>query len=380
MTYITCPASVDNTGHLDESVALSDWLSTTKAKSGRTQLRLRRPGGTGPGVYFVWSGVWLDNPGVDLDLNGCWLITHEGPGEGTEPIAPELKSLWPRQRSVLNIGDDVKVWSSRAGARLMGGAREPAYKGDWAIGVRYTGQSLEGQKAVRVRGSGCVLDFSNVEAAWCYGDAVYVEWWVHNTEIKGKAVAAYARDERGGKVVGDVWKPDLGPTPGLHHCGRQGVAQSGGGGLWVHDLTMWQITRTLFDFEPGAGGTMDGVDIARVISGAFQGDWISAGGNGFVHGLHADGCTNLKRPLKVYCKAAPNGGRKVDWEITNNKADRAKAFYGSPIDCMRFYSVDGVRVAGNYQPVDHRQAGRGTYFEDCTGVDVPDGDAQFPLV
>ena len=81
-----------------------------------------------------------------------------------------------------------------------------------------------------------------------------------------------------------------------------------------------------------------------------------------------------------FSKAAPNGGRKHNWEIRNNTADRKKAFFGSPIACMRFEGVDGVRIAGNYQPVDHRQAGRGTYFEDCTGVDVSDEATQFELV
>ena len=326
--------------------------------------------------------MWSDQAGVDLDLNGCWIYTvGVGPGEGTTAIAPELNRLWPRQRSVLNIGEDTHVFSSRAGARLAGGARKPAYKGSWAIGVAYEGQGLEGQKAVRVRGSDCLLDFTNIEAAWCYGDAVYVEYWVHNTEITGRAVKAYAWEERGGHVGSDgMWKPDLGPVPGLHHCGRQGIAQSGGGALWVHDLTMWQITRTLFDFEPGAGGTMDGVHINNVVSGAFQGDWISAGGNGFVHNVIAQNNTNLFRPLKVYVKHAPGDGRKHGWQILDNVADRAKAFYGSPIACMRFEGVDGVRMAGNYQPVDHRQAGRGTFFADCTGVDVPDEATQFPLV
>ena len=50
MTYITAPASIDNSGKTDVSVALSDWLCTTRAKTGRTQLKLRR-NGTNPGVY-----------------------------------------------------------------------------------------------------------------------------------------------------------------------------------------------------------------------------------------------------------------------------------------------------------------------------------------
>jgi hypothetical protein len=251
------------------------------------------------------------------------------------------------------------------------------------VGIAYE-SAVEGQHGIRVRGDDCVVDTANVEVGWVYGDGVYVEWWVDGCEIKGRTNLTVAREDRGGKIVTRsgvaYWEPNLAPTPGIHHTGRQGIAQSGGKNLWVHDLTLWSVGRSAFDFEPGADGRLDGVKVERVVTGSLENVWLASAGKGYVDNVSFRDCVNVHKPLRVIVRDTNDPPRRrKNWEFLRNKAER-KAFHGSPLACMRFLAVDGIHIEGNLQYIDDSQSGRGTLFEDCTNVDVPNPGAQFLLV
>jgi hypothetical protein len=395
----TAPVSIDNTGNHDVTVALSDWLATTKLPSDRT-LKLRRTA-TGPGVYKVNAGAWGrrgETTRHHLDLNGCWLITDEGPRASVAcppgPWTQYMDRMWPRGAATLHIEANTHLFSSRTGARIAGGARTPSFLGNarppdprtWAIGCRGDAR-YEAQHGVRIAGPGCLVDAYNIDIGWTYGDPVYVEWQFRGTEIKGRRLAVAARESRGGKLVasrgplnndGWVWEPALGTTPGLHHSGRQLLSCSGGGDLYVHDITLWHGSRSCFDFEPGAGGVLSDLRVVRTVAGAHQGTWVAAYGNGSVNNVELSDNLTVHQALEVYCIDSRERRRK-GWRVLRNVAER-KAVHGSPLDLMRFHHVDGVVVAGNHQYIDKRQAGRGVETMDCTGVSIPDVNTQFVLV
>lgn len=394
MVTVSAPATIDNTGKLEAAVNLSDWLATAKlnpdpeAPATERTLRLRR-NGKGPGVYKVNAGVWGrrgETTRHHLDLNGCWLIHDEGPGENTPlpdgPWRQYLNRDWPRSRAVLHLERSTRLYSSRKSARITGGQRTPSFLGNWAMGCRWE-EPFEAQHAVRVADQDCVVDATNIEMAWTYGDPVYVEWYAKNTEVKGVRNRDAAYHELGGHLKpsksrfanhGQMWAPDLAPVAGLHHAGRQLLACSGdsnrgaGRDLWVHDITLWQGSRSCFDLEPGAGGILDGVRIERTVAGAFQNMWVAAFGYGEVSSVGLFDNLSVHRPMQIYCIDS-HGTRRRKWLLDGNVAER-KAFHGGPWDCLRFAHVDGIWIRNHHQYVDDNQAGRFLEAFDCTDVDA----------
>lgn len=418
LPHHVCPESIDNTGTQNVSGALSDWLATTGAPGDMFELR-PMPDGT-PGRYWIPQGIEVLRR-LDFDQKGCHLFTGTTLGSedpdleanrlafpplyADQPFDHSITRLrWPNARWCVLIGaDNVRWFSSVAGARIQGAARRATMRalGREPSGIAFDNR-FEGQHAIRLGrnstghlATNCTVDLTNLALEFVHADGVST--WVdsHDITIKGRRLGRAVvggpasptdRDSLNGLEGGlggvfdpvtQVWTPTAEVYPGIHHVGRQGVALAFRmQRITLDGFSMWRTGRTLVDLEPGGvGHVVDTVTIRRLEFGIHQLGVITAG---------ARECNNVTVEqnisydrFNVNTRSNPpdleNPPRHANWVVKENWGGlRCRTPGAGPIILDR---MDGAEVFGNYHVIDADV--QGVEVTRSTGVDV--GTNEFPV-
>jgi hypothetical protein len=375
----TSPASISNTGAIDVSLQLTDWLNT--AGSPGDTLKLRRGPGFAPGFYRIERGVAIRR-GITLDLNGCWLATGDADGSQHPPVYDDHfdypGNLWPRTRYCVGAwATGFRLFSSLPNARIQGAARQPHFWNNRYVACEYF-RLLEAQHALQVRGYGNEVDLRNIALEFVHGDGVYVYQGSSDTVIYGGRAGLAPLYGQGGILTAENrWQPTLQVYPGIHHVGRQGIAVVNATGTWIQGLSIWQVHRAIVDLEPdGTGYRVDGVIIKDVEAGFRKLMWLAAKGTEPVSNILVEDNISYTK-LQIYAKHETEH-RRANWTIRRNLG--ASVFH-SPLQCFELRNIDGLTIHDNYQLVSGVRPDMGLALYDCTDVSVvPSTRQQFPVV
>ena len=374
------PDSIDNSGLVNVSAALTGWLAA--AAPGEVFKLRRRPDGS-PGRYWVPQGVRIGKS-VTFDLNGCELLTGltlgaDDPyfeanrtafaalwddwGEQSEAdfeyINPETGvgngRTWPKNRvSVLVAASDVTILSSRPGARIQGAARRVLYRAPGVLdrlastGCRFDG-TLEGQHAIRIGGRpgsysdtnayrNVRIDLTNISLEFTHGDGIYLGDNHSNITILGQNLGQsvlggnvvdtsfiVGHDGQGADIVeggtldDDRWDPWDVPLPGIHHTARQGIATDFRNyDTLIEGVAIWRTGQACIDWEPAAAfSEIINPTVRGVETGIHYMLWMPcAGGAGPIHGLVVEDTVNYE---KATMSTGTNTQRHANWRIENNR-------------------------------------------------------------
>jgi hypothetical protein len=358
-----------------------------------------------------------------LDLNGSWLFTNTTLGPEDPNVTQNIVTYpplwndwsgsdtvnWPRHRVVIRVvADDVRIYSSIAGARIQGAARKVFYRADdtnlpegcefnstyeGQAGVRF-GYNPSGTPQPRARFD---LDLTNIAIEYVSGDGIYLMDETSDVTIHGARQGVSVVDANVVNTAGDVelgatgglggtintsgayhvWTPTFSPIyPGIHHTARQGIAFPWDhANITIRDLSIWRVGRSAIDMEITSGFHADTVTIQRVEFGHWYLGMISNGSEGTVDNLTVEDCYSYKQWLLSCHTNGASPDRPVNWLVQRNRAElRHNSASGSPNVLDR---VDGLDVLDNYGLT--RSSGQGVDPGTSTDVTVSPGeDIQYP--
>lgn len=354
---------------------------------------------------------------------------------------------WPDRRvTVLIAASNVTLFSSRATSRIQGANFLTQYKGGLAnVGrqaptgcIDYvnvaTGVFIgDGQHGIRIGGApggysdanhyqDITIDLTNVSVEFHHADGIYLGDNHTRVKILGQQVGeatlggvphpidddilqgftlggATIVTGAGALVVptdprtGDRWVPNATALPGVHHCGRQGIAC----GFRTYEPTldgfsMWRVGHSLIDWEPAASTSEIIAPTVRNMEFGLRhlGCMPCAGWGGPINDLVFENIVSYEVP-QVTRKpgGAPNDPRPTrsrshNWRIQNVTCPSGIVM-DSP-DVFILPGIDGVQVRDCNIPV--RGTAVGAIFDvgyappadASTGVVVnPALSVQFPL-
>lgn len=365
-----CTSSIDNSGRTNVSADLADWLNTT-GSDGDTLILRRTDNGCGPGKYFVPQGVFMERTnGVTLDLNGCWLFTGGNTGSEFSPLFPDQITSWPRARYTLTVyGNNMIVKSSMPGARLQGGGRTASMNGFVPYGIAFV-SSLEAQAGLRVLGDGQVIDITNIEIAFTYGDGIqliatnFFGSALTSTNVTIKGVRTGPTILRGGYqnaglggILGafsvdanGTGSAEVTPVDeiyhGIHHIGRQGISAVKSDGVVIRDISIWQSSRAIYDLEPASvGATVDNVQILRTESNSNLLNTIAAGGRQVNNLVVEDNI--CYGPFKINNTSDDESLRHSNWTLRRNTS--TAVWKSGSASIFNLSRTDGLTVEDNFQ-------------------------------
>lgn len=325
---------IDATGTRDVTEELNQYLASVPAGS-----VVRLPAGAryrAEGVVRI-----LRKNDLTIEGNGALIFATTNGSSITPP--EDLKHLWPRQRSHVEIMAssyivirDLKV----RGANPDAGADAGAFHVE-----------LEGQHGFDVRGvDGLLLE--RVTVTDTYGDLLYL-----------------------GNKPGLGWSSNIIVRHShFERSGRQGIAITGAQNVEITDSYVGEVGRSVIDLEPLAAGMgAQNVLFTRNTFGPCRHLLLSAGGKGpNVSDISFIGNRLTDIGLKIRVNAA-DGARRARFRIIDN---RSEVQLGLPVAALRFNRVDGIEVRGNYQVMAVARGMTGVGICDGTSVDVRDN--QFP--
>jgi hypothetical protein len=325
---------IDPTGARDVTEQLNAYLASRPVGA-----VVRFPAGA---RYRVEGVIQLiEKTNLTIEGNGALIFATT---DGSKVIPPEdLKHLWPRQRSHLEIygGSNIVIRDLAVrGANPNAGSADGAYV-----------EALEGQHGFDIRGvNGLLLE--GVTATDTYGDLLYISGipgtgWSRNVTV---------RDSH------------------FERSGRQGIAITGGENVAILDTYIGEIGRTAIDLEPAtAGGGARFVRFEGNTFGACRHLLMNSGGVGpNVENISFIGNRLVGIGLKIRVRAADNS-RRANYLILDNVSEIQ---LGLPIAAIRFAFVDGIEVRENYQAMSQNRDM--TAVTACASTDALVRDNDFP--
>jgi hypothetical protein len=215
--------------------------------------------------------------------------------------------------------------STMVGARIQGSGRKVTYRGGFTElpeGVTYeTTGDFELQCGIRVgRKEGTVwqevgnvlLDIRNIEISYQNADGIYV---IRNCDVTilgrnvgeevcaGQVIDKFGHWLTGPPLNGAIgakgqvgidttknpnwWIPDeVNWYPGIHHCGRQGIATDfQNDNLVIDGVSIWKIARSCIDLEIAGGQTLENCTINGTECGSHHLGWITFATDGVINNL-----------------------------------------------------------------------------------------------
>jgi len=261
-------------------------------------------------IYRSEGTVLLfDKVGLIVDGNGAVLkATTDG---SKAPPAPGYAFLWPRNRASIRVENSADI---RVENLLIAGPNNPGGYGSYQ-------PALEAQAGVDVEGS------SGVVVAKCtirhvYGDFVYISGASSKVQVLDNTFA---------------------------QNGRQGVSVTNARDILIEDNTMYDVSRSVIDLEPGTrAGVADDVDIYDNTIARAGLTFVAAEGAGpHVDYINVVGNKLIDLPMTIKVRAS-DGSARHDWNVMDNTTDYT---FGSPVAPIEFYYVANIAVQGNYQPM-----------------------------
>lgn len=337
-TFFTPPATVDASGETDVTAALNQFFASVTQTSAVGVVRMP------VGARYRAEGVvrLMGKTNLTIEGNGT-LIFAETDGNGVTP-PEDLKHLWPRQRSHLEIsgGSNIVIRDLVVrGANPNAGAEEGAYV-----------VTLEGQHGFDVRGvDGLLLD--GVTVTDTYGDLLYIS----------------------GNPALDRWSRNVRVTNShFERSGRQGIAITGAENVQVLNSFIGDVGRTVIDLEPAAARAgARNILFEGNTFGACRHLLMNSGGKGpNVEDISFVGNQLVGIGLKIRVVAA-DGSRRSNYRIIDNVSDVP---LGLPVAALRFFRVDGIEVRGNHQVLNENRSMTAVHARESCNVTV-EGN-QFP--
>jgi hypothetical protein len=338
---------------------------------------------------------------------------------------------WPAKRcNVVIAASDVTVMSSVPGARIQGACRTVAYRAPESNGRRFaTGPIFhsylqhsppydigmgDGQHGIRIGGglgawsdthsySNITIDLNNVSVEFTHGDGVYLGDNHHNIRILGHNLGEQALggtpdhtwlaivgwSGQGGTIVegatlaDDRWVPDedAAPWPGIHHCGRQGVATDGRNyDTLLEGVAIWRVGRACVDWEPAtANAEIVNPRMLGVECGIHHLRMIAAGGQRSITGLVVDGLASWEK-AQIDTRSSSAPGRHSNWILKGIRVDNGLESAGNGNNAAFWLDrVDNCTIEDCYVPVRVNSADGGVEIGNGTGITfVTPESEQFP--